>query len=253
MSDNDSALYIGAYTKFAQSRAAEKSCTLRILNYDDYKFRSSRPLGVRRFYCDAAEDSTREIANAIHDLRRFTQEAPLWLEVIRNYSEHERFLLTLEFIEIPFAHALSRPYALKNRFTYSLAMLGTMYKARRGREADLKPFEESGYKAAEKLVGDWPGYTALAGGLLKLNSPVFVTASSNFRNCDHHRLPANIEVGLAPGPRVSVRDGVATFSASRLQPIKVIELLPALTEQFEHACACTDLFWTVVSRREDAW
>ena len=117
----------------------------------------------------------------------------------------------------------------------------------------MKPFEKCNDKTILPLVQEWPGFPAFAVAHAKLNPEAFKRRSSDFRNSDHHRLPANIDVGLAPGARVLLENGHAYFSHTVQQPIKVVDLLPALEEQYECARCCMDAFWEVVKKREADW
>ena len=253
MHDLEPALYVKAYTAFAERRAADRSCKLPFLDYKHYVLRAGRPVGVRNFFCRAAEDCARQIINEIHALRSFIQDARIWDVVVKEFAEREQFLLTVEFLEVAFIHAMSRPYALKNRFIYSLAMLGTMYKARKGLARDVKPFEKCNYTSMLPLVQDWLRIDDLTDELANLNSEAFQQHSGGFRHKDHHRMPASIEVGLAPAARVWTDGGRIYLSNAVQDPIKVIDLLPALEQQYECGCRCLDRFWKVVQQRETDW
>lgn len=105
----------------------------------------------------------------------------------------------------------------------------------------------------QRLVRDWPNFNHLETLLGKLSPPDFITCSDDFRHRDHHRIPANIEVGYAPGARVFLKDGKVTFSNTTLSPIKVIDVLPPLKAQYQAACACMEGFWSVVTAMEANW
>lgn len=253
MHDLDPALYVQAYALFAERRAVDQSCALPFVDYGRYVFQPARPFGIRAFFCRAAEDCARQVINEIHGLRSFIQEARIWHGVLLNYPERERFLLTIEFLEVDFIHAMSRPCALRNRFIYSLSMLGTMYKARVGSAQVVRPFERCNFDTMDRLVRDWPGFADFASAHSALNSEAFQERSCGFRDKDHHRMPPNIEVGLTPAARVWTDDGRVCFSNAVQEPIEVEDQVPALEQEYGHACRCLDRFWEMVQQREANW
>jgi hypothetical protein len=245
---------IEAYSRFANLRLAERSSELPLLDYSRFKFTQPCKFGIRWFFRQAAEDCAREIANTIHDLRRFIGDASVWIEVLKRYPDDERLIILVEFLDAPFAHAMSRPYAIKNRFVYSLSMLGTFYQARRMTSPPIKDYRRCTYTTMGSLVGGWMGFDAFASALKRLNEATFEDYTGEYRNSDHHRIPARLGIGQVPGHRVFTgADGRVSFSSEVLNPLQIVDVLPHLSGQYLAATSCMELFWALVEERESHW
>lgn len=251
----DPALYIKGYTAFAESRFADRSCDLPILDYARFRFSPEREFtdALRSVFCKSAQDYANELINDAHEIRRYLHDASIWKRVLDGFSSDERFLLRFEFVETPTSHALSRPYALKNRFIYCVAMLGVLYQ-RPTQFSEVTPEHKITYNTMKPLVQDWDGFDEFSVTLAGLNSAEFTKLTDDFRHSDNHRMPARIEMGLMPGSRIhDGGGGKVAFSLGVRKPLKLDAILPPLRDQYLQACRCVEAFWNVVEKREAKW
>jgi hypothetical protein len=139
-----------------------------------------------------------QIANDLNAVVRHYHQLQAWTQVLPNYTEQERMEIVSEFLEPLGSYLLNAPHFLGQRFAYSVSHLAhqaNLLTRPGAKEGELPVERQIGMSVMRKVAKGWPVFAAFDAALSKLDDASFEQHTDNYRNKQHHRIPARFELG----------------------------------------------------------
>jgi hypothetical protein len=220
------------------------SCELKLAPYDHIQTFSD---GGRRawFYNDMLNDHAGHLANELNAIVWHSQQLAAWEKVLPAYDMEDRMLIIREFIDCPATILTNFPYALRQRFIYSVSHLSHQANlvTRKGWKEDRLPADNCiKQQTMDAMAKGWAAFPALRAELLAINDDVFSGETDSFRNKYNHRFPSRIEIGYTQFVTRTPQQGRVRYGLGGRQPLSLAALLPAVGRQHQVARRAFDLY-----------
>ncbi len=200
-----------------------------------------------------AREQLRESANSVNEFALYLAHLRAWVGVVLSLDELERHEALLEFVK-PLAYfCLNAPYAIKSRFTRSVADLS--HQANRFLEAawsDDADLSWAEMKTTKRLAECWPGWPALDRALAELDADESRERTDGFRNEFHHGFPCRIEFGQQRLVKRDVIPGTTRTSFGIREPLRLTELVDLLAKECEAALRVFEAYVRLVQEQYES-
>lgn len=206
-------------------------------------------------YSDMFNEFSRELANIINSLTRYTRQLAAWRDVVVKLDNKGRHDVALEFVDPVATIALNLPYVIRSRFIFASAHLS--HQAARAKllkawKDDLPLDDEIYFAQAEAAGRPWRNWPKLKTKLERIGDKQYQTATKNFRNTYNHRFSPRIVLGhtnfvtrqVDPATK-HVRYGFGVNSPLTLEV--VVALIEA---QCDHCYGAFEAFQKLVTEQE---
>ena len=259
----DDSFYIKAYVKY---RKEIKNINF-LVNPISYKrfILPTQISGEWVVYCEMLENFSRQLVDDINQLRRYIIKLEAWSKVLFHYeNEEEKIYLLLEFIEPLAIIALNLPYAIKNRFIFSLSHI--CHQANRIKfpnwRDDLPEDQFINLKTMDEKCKVWENYNNFKLHFLYIANDKFNKETSKFRHKFHHRIPVSVEFGLTgfiyrekyrekkqKKYRKKKQNSRVTYIIGETQPIPLNKLVNILKDQYIKIIECFKEYQNLVNEQ----
>ena len=232
----ETVLFKRAYADY-RAAADPKPFALELAPYPDLTLKIEK--SIHYIMVDSMlREHPQQIANDLNAVVRHYHQLQAWTQVLPNYTEQERMQIVSEFLELLGSYLLNAPHFLAQRFAYSVSHLAHQANllTRPGAKEDELPVERQiGMSVMRKVATGWRAFAAFDAALSKLDDASFEQQTDNYRNKQHHRIPARFELGHTQMvSRIHGERGVSYGIGGRA-PLKFEELLAPLAAQHEQA------------------
>ena len=240
-------LFKKAYSDY-RAAADPMPFALKLTPYPDLALKFEK--GLRLVMIDSMlVEHPQQIANDLNAVVRHYHQLEAWTKVLPNYDESERLAIVSEFLEPLASFLLNAPHLLAQRFVYSVSHLAHQANllTRAGAKEDDLPDERNiGLKVMRKVAAGWPTFAPFAAALLLLDDESFSDQTDNFRNKQHHRIPARFELGHTQWVTRNRAEKRVSYGIGGRPPLKLEELLVPLAVQHDRACAVFSVYLDLI-------
>ena len=244
---------IDAYKQFLDNKTNISPCG-SVAPYNWYELPDQLPIQWMA-YTQMLSEHSRELANSINELLRYITSLAAWKGVIDSKDGDVKYEIIIEFVSPIATLAINLPYVIRSRFIYSVAHLCHQANQTKQKEwADDLPIDHEIYfNAADNYCLLWKQYTKLKITLEKISNKKFQSDTYDFRNKYNHRYSPRIELGLTGLVTRNVKnDGRANYAFGYTDPLKIDQLLPALTEQHANCLRAFEKYRKLVNEHISA-
>ncbi len=208
-------------------------------------------------YAEMWSEFSREIANSINDLSRFTHRLAAWETVVSGLNDKQRFDLAHEFVDPLATLALNLPYVVRSRLIFATTHL--CHQANSGVKdtswIDELPLDEDIYFGAADGYGKgWKRYPKLKTSLEGIAGKDFREGTDDFRNSYNHRFSRRIVIGQTRIVRRSIdpKSKAVTYGFGGTEPMTLKTVVELLGKQCERCYKAFEAFQRLVAEHETA-
>jgi hypothetical protein len=196
--------------------------------------------GFRVFlYRSMVEDHARHLANDVNRLCRDAEQLAAWNTVLGAHDAPDQLTLLGEFVEGLAVMSVALPYALRNRFHFSVAHLShqaNLLTCPGWKESQLPSDISVSRKTTIAAAQSWQAFPELLKRLDGLNDEGFVTATRDFRNKYNHRFPPRFVLGFTQTvSRMLKEPGRTSYGIGGVPPLELTDIVSALRLQCDVA------------------
>lgn len=219
----------------------------QIAKYNWYKLHDKLdPLWLP--YTLILDEHNLQIANSINQFGDYISNLQGWGNILKNKNDEYKLEIILEFIGPCATLAINMPYAIRDRFIYSIVHL--CHQCNRFKDdkwVDELPEEHKiGPKQADKYCSQWEGYRKLKVALKEIANNQYAEDTKNFRHKYHHRYALGIELGKTERLK---RIDKNKYGIGSTDPLTIDELLPILNNQHENCLKAFDKYQKLVNEQ----
>jgi hypothetical protein len=251
---DETALFIGAYTKFRHAYKKEQGPS-NLAPYGHVEFPKSIPMHLAMFH-GMADEFLRELANELNRLDSNVEKLETWSDVYEGYDQEERMCLMMEFIEPLATVAFGQPSTLRAKYIFSLSHTShqaNLHSVAGWSESKLPADFAIGLKNMRKCSEDWEKYCAFAAVFDQLDNEEWRALTKGFRNKYQHRIPPRFEVGYTQYVTRNIgTNGDVSYGFGSCEPLSIKTYLPALRQQHVRARKCFDLYSELLREQWEA-
>jgi len=245
--------YINAYINFRKYLKDDNLCEYIPSTPCDNILLPDSADGFSFFYYQMIQEYDTQLSNDINSLKRNIIHLKAWANSFKDYSEDEVFYLHIHFLEPLVAYANDLPYAIRDRFIYSLSHL--CHQANMLKYTDTKDNLEEDHKikfsSMKRVCGGWKYYIDFEQRLKELGGEKHKEKTENYRNRFHHRMPRHTFIGLSNmvTREVDKNNRSVSYTFGHLNPISYEETINLLKEQHETAYQCFGIFQKLIENQ----
>lgn len=149
-------------------------------------------------YFEMFEEFSREIANIVNDLGRYTHQLTAWRDVVARLDDDGKMSVANEFVDPLATIALNLPYVIRSRYIFAVAHLchqANHVKQLKSWKDDLPLDDKIYFAQADAYGAHWKRYKKLKRSLEHIGAKDYQAATVNFRNTYNHRFSPRIIIG----------------------------------------------------------
>ena len=238
---------------YAAYRAGHDSkvFTLKLAAYRNDELPHERPSSSRTMVFDQmVREHLIHVPNDLNAIVYHYHQLVNWIPALpKGEDPLDRLLVVREFAECLAHYLLNFPYAITQRFIYSVSHL--CHQANRFVQADwteaLLPADHRiDGKVMDRLGKGWQTFDRFKAALALLDDEDFSKATNEFRRKYHHRMPARFELGITQIVTRVHKDGHVHYQMGGTPPIRLDTLLDPLARQYNQALVVYDPYFTLV-------
>jgi hypothetical protein len=208
-------------------------------------------------YSQMFDEFSRELANALNELTRYTHQLTAWRDLLTPMSQHQQLDAAVDFVDPVATVALNLPYVIRSRFIFASAHL--CHQANRAKQGatwkdDLPLDGDVWFEAADRHGKPWKRYNTFKVRLEKIGSKDYQTGTNDFRNSYNHRFSPRIVLGLSNlvTRRVNTTTGAVTYAFGETPALSLLQVVGLLEEQCQRAYRAFEAFQQLVKEHEAA-
>ncbi len=249
--------YLAFHSQFYDTFTKSPVSTGNYLPYDHYSIPSDRSMGPRWFlFSYMGSNLVRELLNTINGYYTNLRKLESWNFVLAECKDELRNDFIFEIIN-PFAsYTLNYVSIVKQRLIYAACMLShqtAMLLDPSIQDSELLEHKIT-FKSLKNYSGNYRHMDLFSETLGQIDSPSFRDSTSNYRNLYHHRIPPRIELGLSGCANRTVdKNGKVSYGLGGKSPLKLVELIPLLHEQYHSSTLAFKKFWDLIEEQVSIW
>ncbi|NVL36977.1 hypothetical protein [Pseudomonas syringae] len=207
-------------------------------------------------YSQMFEEFSRELANVINELTRYTHQLAAWRDVLAPLDDRKKLDAIVDFINPIATVAINMPYVIRSRFIFATAHLS--HQANRAKLGaawkDEFPLDgEVYFVAADAHAKGWRGYKVLKKRMEEIGAKKYQQATNDFRNAYNHRFSPRIELGITHVVNRQVnKRGVAAYAFGGVYPLPLTLIVTLLETQCQHSYQAFEAFKLLIKEQEEA-
>ncbi len=214
-------------------------------------------LPVPWIYAEMFDEFSREIANIVNDLTRYTHQLATWRDVVLPLDNGRRMSVANDFVDPLATIALNLPYVIRSRFIFAAAHLchqANRAKQMTGWKDDLPLDDEIYFEQADKYGTSWKRYSKLKTTIERLGAKDFQRDTANFRNTYNHRFSPRVVIGQTQfvTRHVDADTGKVSYSYGGTNALTLQTVVKLLEQQCAHCYKAFDNFQKLVKEHETA-
>lgn len=208
-------------------------------------------------YSEMFEEFSREIANIINDLSRYTHQLTAWRDVVAGLDDDGKMSVAVEFVDPLATITLNLPYVIRSRFIFAVAHL--CHQANRAKQLndwkDDLPLDDQVYFAQADTYGAlWKRYKKLKKSLEYIGAKDYQVTTINFRNTYNHRFSPRVVIGETQiiTRNVDPETKMVRYSYGGTSPLTLEVVVLLLEQQYSHCYKAFECFQELVREHEEA-
>lgn len=206
-------------------------------------------------YREMLRDHAQQLANELNRFRHRIQQLSAWTSVLPAYDVLDQLVLLSEFVDSIASDCVETPYALRNRYFFSVSHLSHQANllTRTGWLEKKLPADEMIKRGTMLAVAqDWSMFADFSRTLNGLGGAQFTTKTNDYRNKYHHRLPPRFAHGHTQSIKRMPKKGATTYGIGAVPPLELSALLPALVQQHTLGMECFEAYASLVGEQVGA-
>lgn len=208
-------------------------------------------------YAEMFKEFSRELANTVNDLTRYTHQLAAWCDVVDKLDDDGKFNVAHEFVDPLATIALNLPYVIRSRFIFAAAHLSHQAgrtKAHNGWKDDLALDDEIYFSQAEMVGGPWKKWTKLKTKLERIGDKTYKAKTKNFRNTYNHRFSPRVVFGQTNmvTRKVNATTKQVSYGFGGTEPLTLKLVVELLEEQCQTCYKAFESFQKLVQEQEKA-
>ena len=206
-------------------------------------------------YSEMFNEFSREIANSINELTRYTHQLAAWHEIVSRLSDREKMNVAHEFVNPLGTVAINLSYVIRSRFIFATAHLchqANQVKQGKSWRDDLPLDDEIYFEQADLYGAAWGRYPKLKVSLEKIGSKSYQAATANFRNTYNHRFSPRIVIGQTQiiTRQVDIKTRKVSYGIGATNPLTLDVVVTLLGRQCDHCYKSFINFQKLVKEHE---
>lgn len=204
-------------------------------------------------YVQMFGEFSRELANIINELTRYTHQLSAWRELVGPLDDRKKIDVLVNFINPLATLAINMPYVIRSRFIFATAHLS--HQANRTKLGvawkDEFPLDGEVYFAvADAHSKGWRGYKSLKKKMERIGAKGFQQSTNDFRNAYNHRFSPRIELGMTQLLMRNVQtDGSVIYAFGGVYPLQLKLIVTLLETQCQHCYETFEAFRLLVEEQ----
>ncbi|MDH1180100.1 hypothetical protein N5C72_18600 [Achromobacter mucicolens] len=203
------------------------------------------------------QEFSRELANVINELTRYTHQLAAWRDVVDKLDEKGKLSVAVDFVNPLATIALNLPYVIRSRFIFATAHLS--HQATRalttGAWKDDLPLDREIYFSQADATGKpWKMYRKLKPQLERIGDQAYQDKTQDFRNTYNHRFSPHIVLGQASMVTrcIDPKTERVSYTFGWIPPLTLELVVELLEQQCDHCYKAFERFQKLVREHERA-
>lgn len=209
-------------------------------------------------YSEMFQEFSRELANILNELTRYTHQLAAWRDVVAKLDEKGKLSIAVEFVNPLATIALNLPYVIRSRFIFAAAHLS--HQAARAlattgwKDDELPLDQEINFAQADTAGKPWKTYRKLKPQLERIGNRAYQGKTLDFRNTYNHRFAPNIVLGQASMVTrcIDPKAKQVSYSFRCIPPLTLELVVELLEQQCSHCYEAFEGFQKLVREHERA-